>query len=121
MSPYKPDGWPTVAPRLFADDVEGLVAFLRIVFDARGELHAGRPAEIWIGESVVMISDGGGVRGPSQSFLYVYVADADGTFERAIAEGAEALEPPGDTPYGDRRAMVQDPWGNYWQIATRRA
>lgn len=23
------------------------------------------------------------------------------------------------TPYGDRRAMVADPWGNRWQIATR--
>jgi uncharacterized glyoxalase superfamily protein PhnB len=22
-------------------------------------------------------------------------------------------------PYGDRRAMVEDAWGNTWQIATR--
>jgi uncharacterized glyoxalase superfamily protein PhnB len=30
------------------------------------------------------------------------------------------VEPPGDMPYGDRRAMVEDRWGNVWQIATFR-
>jgi uncharacterized glyoxalase superfamily protein PhnB len=24
-----------------------------------------------------------------------------------------------NTPYGDRRTMVKEPWGNTWQIATR--
>ncbi|MCA3871704.1 MAG: VOC family protein, partial [Burkholderia sp.] len=27
-------------------------------------------------------------------------------------------EAPADMPYGDRRAMVKDAWGNVWQIAT---
>jgi uncharacterized glyoxalase superfamily protein PhnB len=51
--------------------------------------------------------------------LYVYVSDADQIFERAVAAGAEVLEPPVDTPYGDRRAMVLDPFGNIFQIAHR--
>ena len=38
-------------------------------------------------------------------------------YERAIAAGAVSLEDPRDTPYGDRRAMVRDPFGNLWQIA----
>ena len=42
----------------------------------------------------------------------------DAAFHRAVAEGAEALEEPRDMPYGDRRAMVRDRWGNVWQIAT---
>ena len=50
--------------------------------------------------------------------LYVYVDDTDATFARAIASGATSLEDPRDTPYGDRRAMVRDPWDNIWQIAT---
>jgi uncharacterized glyoxalase superfamily protein PhnB len=54
------------------------------------------------------------------AFLYVYVTDADATFERAVAAGAATLEEPLDTPDGDRRAMVRDSWGNTWQIATRR-
>jgi PhnB protein len=28
------------------------------------------------------------------------------------------LEDPRDMPYGDRRAMIGDPSGNTWQIAT---
>lgn len=39
--------------------------------------------------------------------MYVYVPDADETYRRAIAAGADSVEPPLDTPYGDRRAMVR--------------
>jgi uncharacterized glyoxalase superfamily protein PhnB len=52
------------------------------------------------------------------AFLYVYVDDVDGTYRRAIAADAESIEAPVDTPYGDRRATVRDPWANVWQIAT---
>lgn len=51
--------------------------------------------------------------------LYVYVADADESYRRAVAAGAETLEAPLETPYGDRRAMVRDPYGNVFQIAHR--
>jgi PhnB protein len=51
------------------------------------------------------------------AFLYVYVDDADEAFQRAIAAGATLLEEPLDTPYGDRRAMVRDGFGNIYQIA----
>ena len=40
------------------------------------------------------------------------------TYQRAVTAGAESLEAPADLPYGDRRAMVKDPWGDLWQIAT---
>jgi len=52
------------------------------------------------------------------AFLYVYVEDADSAYERAIAAGAVSLEAPSQTPYGDRRAMVRDPFGNVFQLAT---
>jgi PhnB protein len=118
---FRPEGWPTVIPRLFTRDVAGMVRFLRMVFGAEGEAPVDRPAEIRIGDSMVMVSDGGGLREPSSAFLYVYVQDADETFRRAVAAGARAIEEPLDTPYGDRRATVQDPFGNTWQIATRQA
>jgi uncharacterized glyoxalase superfamily protein PhnB len=54
------------------------------------------------------------------AFLYVYVEDADAAFQRALDRGAQSLEKPQDMPYGDRRAMIRDPWGNTWQIATHR-
>ncbi|HYD45797.1 MAG TPA: VOC family protein, partial [Phenylobacterium sp.] len=49
---------------------------------------------------------------------YVYVPDTDATYQRALEAGARVIEPPSDMPYGDRRATLQDPWGNTWQIAT---
>jgi hypothetical protein len=46
--------------------------------------------------AVVMISDGGGVRDAMPAFFYVYVQNADETYRRAIAAGAESIERPAD-------------------------
>jgi uncharacterized glyoxalase superfamily protein PhnB len=121
VSNLTPDGWHTVTPRIFTADVAGLVGFLRAVFNADGEYHEGRPTEIKIGDSIVMISDGGGRRETMPAVLYVYVEDADETYRLAVDSGAESVEKPMDMPYGDRRATVLDPWGNTWQIATHRS
>lgn len=95
------------------------MSFLRAVFGAIGDVPEGRPAELTIGDSLVMV--GPAIeRDPFPAFLYVYVDDADLTYELAVAAGAETLEQPLDTPYGDRRAMVRDPFGNVFQIAHRR-
>jgi uncharacterized glyoxalase superfamily protein PhnB len=90
-----PEGYHTVTPRIVVDDVAGFVAFLRVVFGATGD------------------------RELFPAFLYVYVADADESYRRAVNAGAETLEAPTTTPYGDRRAMVKDPFGNVFQIAHR--
>ena len=109
-------GFHTVTPRLVVDDAGALVEFLRTVFGATGELHADRPAEMRIGDSLLMVTPTG-AREAFPGFLYVYVDDADETYRKAVAAGAESVEQPLDTPYGDRRAMVKDRWGNVWQIA----
>lgn len=118
MATFQREGWGTVTRRIVTPDVEGLVQFLRAVFDAQGECHAGAPTEMRIGDSTIMISEGGARREVAPAFLYVYVADADRTYARATGLGAMSIEAPLGTPYGDRRAMVRDPWGNLWQIAT---
>jgi predicted enzyme related to lactoylglutathione lyase len=107
----------SVTPRIVTDDVAGLVEFLRLTFGATGELEPDRPTVMRIGDSVIMVS-GVGPRPGTSAFLYVYVDDADATYRRARDAGARSLEEPLDTPYGDRRAMVEDRWGNVWQIAT---
>jgi PhnB protein len=113
-----PAGFRSVTPRLVVADAEAQVSFLRDVFDATGQAHADRPAEIRIGDSLVMVTSAGG-RELFPAFLYVYVDDADETYRRAVDAGAESVEEPVDTPYGDRRAMVRDPFGNLFQIAHR--
>ena len=118
MAHYKPAGWPTVVPRLIAADVPGLVAFIKMVFSAEGDLEVDQPSELRIGDSIIMVSDGGGLRSLQTGFLYVYVPDVDGTFKRAVRAGAKAVESPADMPWGHRRATFEDPWGNIWQAAT---
>jgi len=117
MSKTIPEGWHSVTPRLIVRDVAREVTFLKEAFNATGDLIADKPCQMRIGDSIVMVS-GVEVRELMPSFLYLYVDDADETYERAIKAGAESLEDPRDTPYGDRRAMVRDPGGNIWQIAT---
>jgi PhnB protein len=113
-----PGGWHTVTPRIVARDAQALVTFVKRVFRAKGKYLKDRPAEVRIGDSVVMISDAG-IRPPVGAFLYVYVHNTDRTYRRALAAGARSVEEPSDLPYGDRRCMVEDRWGNTWQIATR--
>ncbi len=106
----KPEGWHTVTPRIVVRDVEKLIEFLKQTFGATGELRSAIPSEIRIGDSIIMVS-GAGVRDTMTAFLYVYVDDADATYQRAVEAGAISLEEPQDMPYGDRRGMVRDAWG----------
>ena len=118
MKHFQPDDWHTVTPRIITSKPEEMVRFVEQVFRGQGEFHANRPSEIRIGDSLIMISDGDGLREPASAFLYVYVENVDETYRRAVEAGAETLELPADQSYGDRRAMVEDPWGNLWQIAS---
>src|SRR5580704_10362034 len=110
------EGYHSVTPRLVVEDVGAQVNFLRTVFGATGSVEPGRPAEILIGNSLVMVSPAV-ERDRFPAFLYVYVDDADAAYQRALHAGALSVEEPLDTPYGDRRAMVRDPFGNVFQIA----
>jgi len=114
---FAPEGWQAVTPRLVVRDAKQLVEFRKQVFEATGEYRTERPSVITIGDSMLMVSDAG-VRSLMPAFLYVYVSDTEATYQRAIEAGARTLEAPFDTPYGDRRCMVEDKWGNTWQIAT---
>jgi PhnB protein len=109
-------GYRSVTPRLVVQDVAAQVNFLREVFAGTGTVEPGRPAEIQIGDSLVMVSPAT-EREAFPAFLYVYVDDADAVYARALSAGAISLEEPLNTPYGDRRAMVRDPFGNIFQIA----
>jgi PhnB protein len=118
-SRFTPSGWHSVTPRIVVHEAPQLVAFVKHVFGATGDYRADMPTILTIGDSIVMISDAG-ARAPQPAFLYVYVNDADETYRRAVEAGALALETPSDLPYGDRRGMIEDSWGNTWQIATHR-
>ena len=116
-SQFTPEGWHAVTPRIVVHGAQQLVEFVKRVFGATGDYRSDRPSVMNIGDSVVMISDAG-IRDAMPAFLYVYVDDSDEAYRRALQGGASSLEEPADMPYGDRRGMVRDRWGNTWQIAT---
>jgi uncharacterized glyoxalase superfamily protein PhnB len=118
--PTTPPGWHTITPRIVVRDVPDFLEFLEHVFAARIERSGGAPPVAWIGDSAIMVSDTADRR-PKGAFLYVYVDDVDATCQRAIVRGVRTVEEPFDTPYGDRRCMLEDRWDNVWQIARYRA
>jgi PhnB protein len=109
-----------LTPRIITQDPQGLVDFIRQGFGAEGEFQAGRPTELRLGDSLLMVSDGGGVRDLATAFLLLHVPDVDAVYQRVISLGATSVEEPADQPWGGRRATVLDGWGNTWQIAAVR-
>jgi uncharacterized glyoxalase superfamily protein PhnB len=116
---FVPPGWATITPRVVVRHSTQFLEFLAYVFRAACEAAPGAPAIAHIGTSRLMVSEAG-ERPPRGAFLYVYVEDADATYRRAMERGARCVEKPLDTPYGDRRCMVEDAWGITWQIATHK-
>ncbi len=117
---HKPEGYPDVSAYLIVGDARAVLDFCAAAFDAEplrvikreggGIMHA----EVRIGDSVVMMGEMPG--GPA-SHLHLYLADADAAFDRAVAAGAEVVEPMTDKEDGDRRGGVRDPGGTTWWIA----
>ena len=118
-----PPGYHSVSPYLVTDDLEGLVSFVCDVFDGtdrhRATGAAGRThVEVEVGDSLVMI----GAAAPGSTWkamLHVYIDDAGTAYRRALEAGAKSVMGEHETPFGDKRYAVDDPWGNQWWISTR--
>ena len=50
--------------------------------------------------------------------IQIYVKDVDATLARAVEAGGKVLRPAKDEFYGDRSAMLEDPFGHVWMIQT---
>jgi uncharacterized glyoxalase superfamily protein PhnB len=121
---YKPEGYHTVTPYLIARGAEKVLDFVKSTFDAQELMRMPGPegtvghAEFKIGDSILMISDGGEGYPAMPCTVYVYVQNVDETYKRALAAGATSEKVPADQFYGDRSASVKDPCGNIWGIGT---
>jgi uncharacterized glyoxalase superfamily protein PhnB len=107
----------SVTPYLHSRDVRGYIDFLVRAFGAAEEVVVGHGGDIpyaraRIGDAAVEF----GSADPMPGAYFLYVADPDGTYERALAAGATSLAAPADRPSG-RVAFVEDPVGNHWYIA----
>jgi uncharacterized glyoxalase superfamily protein PhnB len=87
-----------------------------VLFDGGGQP---RYAEMRKGEMVVMLVRRGDETAPSggAAALYTYVGDVEAALARARDAGA-GCGTAEDTPWGDRAAVVTDPDGYRWVVAT---
>lgn len=123
--PLVPPGFTRLFPYLFVDGARSYLDFLAAGLE--GELvdvHASpggvvRNAHVRFGDTMIMVSEAGGERAPSQGTHYLYVVDADAAMARAIAAGGEEISPVGFRPYGERQGGVRDPAGNIWWLSQR--
>jgi PhnB protein len=118
-------GYHSVTPYLVVEGVERLIGFLVAVFDAseRREREVGTDggidhAEVQIGDSVIMLSEASVTYPARPSVHFVYVADVDAVFNKALAAGATAIAKPARRPWGDRVGGFHDPFDNRWWVGT---
>jgi PhnB protein len=120
-----PDGYSSVTPFVTVKGAAQMIDFLKQAFGAEEVMRMPGPggvvmhAELNIGNSRLMLSEAM-QNPPSQSSFYLYVSDADAMYKRALAAGASSRIEPKDEFWGDRAAMVKDPFGNIWSVATHK-
>jgi PhnB protein len=75
--------------------------------------------EAQIGDSVIVLETGDPPHPEgTPSSIYVYVADVDAAYRRALEQGATSIAAPQDKPYQERQAAFRDSYGNTWWIST---
>jgi PhnB protein len=128
-----PTEFPGVTPQLTVPDTDTAVRFYHEVFGADELLRNHGPdgrvmhCELLVNGGRLLLHDefpDNGHRSPrslggTPVTLHLYVADVDESFTTAVAGGAEPLMPPTDTFWGDRYAIVRDPFGHRWSLATQ--
>ncbi|MGI0006661.1 MAG: VOC family protein [Nitrosotalea sp.] len=130
-----PDGYHTVTPTLIVKGASDAIEFYKKAFGAQEIMRFPGPdgktimhAEIKIGDSSIMLNDEMpqmGCMSPqsiggSGSGIFLYVHDADDTFNKAVSAGAKPQMPMMDAFWGDRFGSIVDPFGHVWSIATHK-
>jgi uncharacterized glyoxalase superfamily protein PhnB len=119
-----PKGHQAVMPYLMLQNAHRFIEFTKHVFDAEKTLEMHREdgitimhAEINIAGSTIMFSESTEEFPVQNANMFVYVDDADATYEKAISFNAITLRAPQDESYG-RSCGVKDPFGNTWWITS---
>ena len=131
-----PEGYHTITPHLIFDKAADAIDWYKRALGAEEKSRNVAPdgkimhAELQIGSSRFMLNDamGGGKSakaiGGTPVGFWVYVADCDALFNRAVGAGAHVASGPmgqlADQFWGDRTGTITDPFGYQWTIATRK-
>jgi len=130
-----PDGYHSVTPSLTVRGAAAALEFYKKAFgaqeimrfpglDGKTIMHA----EIKIGDSKIMLNDeipqmnclSPQSVGGASSGIFLYVENADATFNKAVSVGAKITMPIMDAFWGDRCGGIEDPFGHKWTISTHK-
>ncbi|MDQ3290035.1 MAG: VOC family protein [Bacteroidota bacterium] len=118
-----PNGHQTVMPYLMLNSATSFISFVQQVFNAtltmerKRDEHLIMHAEVQINNSTIMLCDATEEWKAQNANLFVYVTNADETYDKAINAGAQTVMPLSDQDYG-RTCGVTDPTGNVWWITS---
>ncbi|HTM66582.1 MAG TPA: VOC family protein [Flavipsychrobacter sp.] len=117
-----PQGYQQVMPYLILKDPQRFIDFTARVFGAKGKTRQMKGdkighAEILIGENCIMFGGSTEDWSVMTAGLFIYVEDADATYQKAMEAGAETVMELSDQGYG-RTCGVKDPEGNTWWITS---
>jgi PhnB protein len=120
-----------VVPHIYVERAAEAIAFYERAFGAEQLFRVAQPdgkilhAELSIVGSVVMIGDPtakvyGDPRtlGGCSAGLHIFVDDNAALLRRAVAAGAQQIQPPTDMFYGASSASLRDPFGHVWVLLT---
>ena len=125
---------PAMSPYLIVRGAAQAIAFYEKALGAREVFRLCEPsgkighAELMLDDARLLLADEypdfGALSpvsvGGTPVTIHLYVADVDAVVARAVEGGATVLRPAKDEFFGDRSAMLTDPFGHRWQIATRK-
>lgn len=114
-----PSEYNRLMPYLIVPDAYAFIAFMKNVFDAEEQRIVPRSegvimhGELRIVDSVIMFADVTAEFLAKPAGMFIYVADVNDTYQKALAGGATSLMEPMQQPYGFTCGF-KDPFGNDW-------
>ena len=117
-----PRGYHSISPYLVVNDISGFIVFLKEVFHAIEVIRHLEDdetyAEVKIGDSILMIVEPKENAKPPNCILWVYVDDVEDAYQKALTNGSTSLMEPALKHGTDKMAIVNDPFGIQWRIAS---
>ena len=128
---YKPDDYQDVIANLTFKDSEAAAALYEKALGAT-DVHIMKADNGWImhgnmrvGDCVIFFHDEAefmprkAPTGPTAVAFYIYVKDVDAAYDHALANGMSSVFEPETMFWGDRTAVVADPFHYTWTFATQ--
>ncbi len=118
-----PAGHQSLMPYLFLNGVADFIQFTQTVFGATENMRRMRDertvmhAEIKIGDATLMMADSTSEWSAQAASLFIYVSDADATYQKALETGAESIMEMSNQDYG-RTGGFKDPSGTTWWVTS---